>query len=147
MLADLAEERAVRADGRLRANTIIWLTTVTPDGQPQTSPVGYTWDGHTFLIISAPAAPKVRNLRGNPRVALHLDLDTADEEHSVLTIEGIAELDQAPPGGPAPLTGDEVAAYLEKHREAMDGAGMTPEEAFTELSTVIRVRPTRARSY
>ncbi|MEW2356017.1 nitroreductase/quinone reductase family protein [Spirillospora sp. NPDC029432] len=147
MLPDLKDERAVRAEERLRGNTVVWLTTVTSDGRPQTSPVGYVWDGSTFLIISAPAAPKVRNLRGNPRVALHLDLDTADEQHSVLTIEGVAELDPAPPGGRAPLTEDEVSAYLDKHLDAMNGAGMTPDEAFTELSTAIRVKPTRVRSY
>ncbi|TDC41069.1 TIGR03667 family PPOX class F420-dependent oxidoreductase [Actinomadura sp. KC345] len=147
MLPGLEGERAARAEERLSRETVIWLTTVTPDGQPQTSPVGYVWNGMTFLIISAPGAPKVRNLRGNARVALHLDLDTGSEDHSVLTIEGEAELDHAQAGGLAPLTEDEVSAYLEKHREAMDGAGMTPEEAFTELSTAIRVAPTRARSY
>src|SRR5665811_1859072 len=33
----------------LREGLVVWLTTVTP-GQPQTSPVWYHWDGHTFLI-------------------------------------------------------------------------------------------------
>ncbi|WP_165966699.1 pyridoxamine 5'-phosphate oxidase family protein [Actinomadura sp. 7K507] len=147
MLPDLEGERAARAEERLRKETVIWLTTVTPDGQPQTSPVGYVWNGKTFLMISAPGTPKIRNLRGNARVALHLDLDTASEDHSVLTIEGVAELDPAPAGGPAPLDEDEIAAYMEKHRESMDSAGMTPGEVFTELSTVIRVAPARVRSY
>ncbi|MGP4022955.1 pyridoxamine 5'-phosphate oxidase family protein [Actinomadura sp. 3N407] len=147
MFLDLEGERADRAEARLREETVIWLTTVTPDGQPQTSPVGYVWNGTTFLIISAPGTPKVRNLRGNARVALHLDLDTGSEDHSVLTVEGVAELDHAPPGGLAPVSEAEVSAYLEKHLETMNEVGMTPEEVFAEFSTAIRVTPTRVRSY
>jgi len=147
VLPDLEGEAGVRAEQRLHDQTVIWLTTVKPDGQPQTSPVGYVWDGATFLIISNPGAPKVRNLRGNPKVALHLDLDAAAETYSVLTIEGVAKLDPAPPGEPAPLSDGEISAYLEKHLESMRWAGVTPEETFADYSTVIRVTPSRARSY
>jgi PPOX class probable F420-dependent enzyme len=147
MLPDVEGESAVRAEERLREGTIIWLTTVTSSGQPQTSPVGYAWDGTTILIISNPGAPKIRNLRGNPKVALHLDLDDGAEAHSVLTIEGIADREDAPPGQPAQLSEKEVSAYLDKHLESMNWAGLTPEDTFADFSTVIRVTPTRARSY
>lgn len=147
MLPNLAGEAAAHAQRRLDDTTIIWLTTVGPGGQPQTSPVGYVWDGSRFLIVSAPGTPKVRNLRANPKVAMHLDLDTTSEDYSVLTIEGVAELDPAPAGRPAPLSEEERSAYVDRHREAIDSAGLTPEEAFTELSTVVRVKPTRARAY
>ncbi|PSK98910.1 hypothetical protein CLV63_104134 [Murinocardiopsis flavida] len=30
---------------------------------------------------------------------------------------------------------------------SMDSAGMTPDEVYTDLSTVVRVVPTRARAY
>ncbi|GLW09423.1 hypothetical protein Misp01_45520 [Microtetraspora sp. NBRC 13810] len=147
MLPNLEGEAGVRAEQRLQDQSIIWLTTVNSDGQPQTSPVGYTWDGTTLLIISNPGAPKIRNLRGNPKVSLHLDLDGDAEQFSVLTVEGVAEMDHAAPGEPAPLTESEVAAYLEKHLESMRWAGLTPEQTFADFSTVIRVKPTRARSY
>ncbi|MBF9135454.1 nitroreductase family deazaflavin-dependent oxidoreductase [Plantactinospora sp. S1510] len=147
MLPHLGTEAGIRAEQRLRDETVIWLTTVNPDGQPQTSPVGYVWDGARFLIISKPGIAKVRNLRDNPRVALHLDLDGDAEEFSVLTIEGVAELDPAPPGEPAPLREDEISGYVQKHLESMRWAGVTPEETFADFSTVIRVTPTRARSY
>ncbi|MFC9977464.1 nitroreductase/quinone reductase family protein [Spirillospora sp. NPDC127200] len=147
MLPHLDGEAAADAERRLRDETIIWLTTVRPNGQPQTSPVGYVWDGAAFLIISNPAAPKIRNLRANPKVTLHLDLDRDAERFSVLTIEGVAELEPAPPGGPAPLSEREVSAYLDKHLESMRWAGLTPEQAFADFSTAIRVTPIRARCY
>ncbi|MFI6518021.1 pyridoxamine 5'-phosphate oxidase family protein [Spirillospora sp. NPDC050679] len=149
MLPNLDGEAAASAEQRLRDETIIWLTTVRPDGQPQTSPVGYVWDGTTFLIISNPAAPKIRNLRGNPKVTLHLDLDLdrEAERFSVLTVEGVAELEPAPPGGSAPLSEQEVSAYLDKHLESMRWAGLTPEETFADFSTAVRVKPIRARCY
>ena len=147
MLPHLGTEAGIRAEQRLRDEAVIWLTTVNSDGQPQTSPVGYVWDGARFLIISKPGIAKVRNLRDNPRVALHLDLDGDAEEFSVLTIEGVAELDPARPGEPAPLSEGEISAYVEKHLESMRWAGVTPEETFADFSTVIRVTPTRARSY
>ncbi|GIG85986.1 pyridoxamine 5'-phosphate oxidase family protein [Plantactinospora endophytica] len=147
MLPNLSGAAADRAEQRLRDQTVLWLTTVSPSGQPQTSPVGYAWNGQTFLILSKPGIAKVRNLRRNPRVAMHLDLDTEAEEYTVLTIEGIAELDAAPPGVPAPLTRDEVTGYLDKHLESMRWAQVTPEQTFADYSTVIRVTPTRARCY
>ncbi|GAA1211869.1 pyridoxamine 5'-phosphate oxidase family protein [Pseudonocardia alaniniphila] len=147
MLPNLVDEAADRAEHRLRDQTVIWLTTVSPDGQPQTSLVGYAWHDTTFVILSRPGAPKVRNLRANPKVALHLDLDGDAENHSVLTIEGIAALSFAPPGESAPLSASETSAYVEKHLESMRWAGVTPEETFADFSAVIRVTPVRARSY
>lgn len=143
MLPNLEAEPGVRAERRLHDETIVWLTTVRPDGQPQTSPVGFVWDGARFLILSSPGSPKVRNLRSNPKVALHLDLGSGKEE-GVLTLEGVATLDPAPA---ARLGAEETTAYLERHLDAIHEAGLTPEEAFAELSAVIRVTPTRTRFY
>jgi PPOX class probable F420-dependent enzyme len=127
---------------RLQDEQEIWITTVRPDGQPQTSPVGYLWDGESFLILSQPNAPKVRNLRENPKVALHLDIDRdSDDDGGVITIEGTASID------PEPLSSAEAAAYETKFREAMASAGMTPAEVFAQFSAVIRITPTRTRVY
>jgi len=48
------------ADARLRAETIIWLTTVTPAGQPRSSAVWFGWDGSEFLIYGSAAGPRLR---------------------------------------------------------------------------------------
>ncbi len=62
-----------RPDRRLREELIVWLTTVRADGQPQTSPVWFLWDGETFLIYSRPDAARLRNIAANRRVSLNLD--------------------------------------------------------------------------
>jgi PPOX class probable F420-dependent enzyme len=147
MLPNLEPKAAAHAERRFHDEVNVWLTTVRADGQPQTSPVGTVWDGETFLVLTDPGSPKARNLRGNPKVALHLDTEQDPEGGGVLTVEGTATI-QVPPGGaPAPLSEAERAAYLERHLDAIRGAGLTPEEAFLRYSAVIRVTPTRVRSY
>ena len=139
MLPGLAETDTARAEQRLRAEREIWITTVRRDGQPQSSPVGFLWDGAEFLILSRPDSPKVRNLTGNPRLALHLDTDRSGADSGVLTLEGVAALDRAAVGA------DESAAYLARYEDVLRAAELTAESFFAEYSAVIRVRPTRAR--
>ena len=56
-----------RVYDQLRHDPIVWLTTVSPTGQPQPSPVWFMWDGADKIIIySKPDAPKVRNISGGP---------------------------------------------------------------------------------
>jgi PPOX class probable F420-dependent enzyme len=147
MLPNLDSENAARAEQRLGEETNVWLTTVRADGQPQTTPVGFVWDGKTFLIVTEPGSPKVRNLRGNPKVALHLDFEKDPKGGGVLTLEGVATVDFAPQGEPAQLSEDERAAYLDRHLDAIRSVGLTPAEAFAHYSAVIRVTPTRVRFY
>jgi PPOX class probable F420-dependent enzyme len=141
-LPGLDDRQSTRPEQRLRDEQEIWITTIRSDGQPQASPVGFLWDGTSFLILTAPRSQKVRNLRGNPRVALHLDIDRqAEEGGGVLTLEGTARLDGDP------MSDEEAATYAEKYADALRSAQMTAEEAFAELSAVIRVTPTRVRAY
>jgi len=124
---------------RLREAVVIWLTTVRSDGQPQSSPVWFVWDGERFLIYSRPGSGKVPNIRGNPRVSLNLDSD--GEGGDVVTIEGTAEIDPA-----APLA-NEVDAYVAKYLEHIRRLGTEPGPFASMYSTPIRVTPTRRRVY
>jgi PPOX class probable F420-dependent enzyme len=127
---------------RLQVEEEIWLTTVRPDGQPQTSPVGFLWDGDRFLVVTQPDSAKVRNLRANPRVSLHLDIDRSDGDGGgVLTAEGDAVVE------PGPLTGAEAARYVAKYRATMDLVGVTADEFLAGYSAVVRITPTRIRAY
>jgi PPOX class probable F420-dependent enzyme len=127
---------------RLRDEEEIWLTTVRPDGQPQTSPVGFLWDGERFLVVTRPESAKVRNLGANPRVSLHLDIDRSDGDGGgVLTVEGAAVLEAGP------LTSDEADRYVAKYRATMDLVGVTPDEFLAGYSAVVRITPTRTRAY
>jgi general stress protein 26 len=76
-LLDPSKPAHVRAEQRLRSETIAWLTTVRADGQAQSSPVWFLWDGESFLVYSQPHVQKVRNLAANPKVSLHLGDDGA----------------------------------------------------------------------
>ncbi|HWC39819.1 MAG TPA: pyridoxamine 5'-phosphate oxidase family protein, partial [Acidimicrobiales bacterium] len=60
---------------RLASTPLAWLTTVRRDGQPQSSYVWFHFDGTDILVASQPGTAKLRNIRGNPKVSLHLDGD------------------------------------------------------------------------
>lgn len=49
-------EAGSRADRRLREEEeeVAWLTTVRADGQPQSVPAWFLWDGETFIVYSRP---------------------------------------------------------------------------------------------
>jgi PPOX class probable F420-dependent enzyme len=97
-----------RADQRLRSEQIIWLTTVRADGQAQSSPVWFLWDGQTFLVYSQPQVPKVRNLAANPKVSLHLGDDGAGDD--IVIVEGTATVEPDAPRA------DHVEGFLAKYR-------------------------------
>jgi len=126
------------AERRLRHEPILWLTTVRGDGQPQSSPVWFLWDGDGFLVYSMPAAKKVANIRGNPKVSAHLSDD--GQGGDVVTLEGTAE-----------ITADRVKAadpaYVEKYRQMIIDLGYDIEGFAKEYSTAIRIVPTRARMW
>ncbi len=125
------------ADRRLRSEPIAWLTTVRSDGQAQSSPVWFLWDGESFLLYSQPHARKVRNLAANPKVSLHLNDDGAGDD--VVTFEGAATVEPDTPRA------DRVEGYLAKYRAAIVALGYEPGPFARTYSTAIRVRPTRAR--
>lgn len=125
------------AASRLRAEPIIWLTTVAPSGQPQSTPVWFLWDDGEFLIYGSSDGPKTRNIEANPRVSLHLEGN--GKGGAVVIFEGTARID---PAGPR---ADAVPAYLEKYREFIDSNGWTPQSFADDYPHVIRMSPARAR--
>ena len=74
----------------LRSSLLARLGYNGPDGAPRVVPVGYWWDGSTFVVCTATAAPKVRALERNPRVALSIDTDTQPPQ--VLLVRGTASV-------------------------------------------------------
>ena len=138
-MLDLDSPAGARADRRLRTEQILWLTTVRADGQPQSSPVWFLWDGETFLVFSQADAQKLRNLAGNPRVAVHLESDGTGDE--VLTVDGTAAVDpEVPPS-------DQIEEYRVKYREGIQAMGSTPAELARDFSVAIRIRPSRVRAW
>ena len=116
----------------------MWLTAVRSDGQPQSTPVWFLWDGSSFLMYSQPSAPKVRNIRANSKVSLHLSDDGLGED--VAIFEGTAE-----------IIGEGIkeheGAYVKKYRTRIADLGYEIERFAHEYSTAIRIAPTRARMW
>ena len=136
-MLDPSKQAHAHADRRLRSEQVAWLTTVRADGQAQSSPVWFLWDGETFLLYSQPGAQKVRNVGVNPKVSLHLGDDGAGGD--VVSVEGTATVE---PDGPR---ADRVEGYLAKYQTAIEALGYETGPFARTYSTPIRVCPTRAR--
>jgi PPOX class probable F420-dependent enzyme len=135
-MLDTTTEAGARADRRLREEIMIWLTTVRSDGQPQSVPVWFLWDGETFLVYSRPGQQKLKNIGRNARFGLHLN---ANDRGDVVRAEGAAEVVQDIP--PA----NEVGEYLEKYRESIACIGFDPDGFARAYSVALRVTPDRWR--
>lgn len=134
---DTTTKAGTRAAERLERELIAWLTTVTPAGQAQSSPVWFLWAGGEFLIYSQAAAPRIRNLGANAQVSVHLNSDDSGGDIVTMECEALVDL-TAPPATAVP-------AYVEKYRQPMAKSGRTPEKFSAEYPLPIRIRPTRIR--
>ncbi len=134
-MLDLTKERDAHIDKRLRAELMMWLSTVRPDGRPHLVPVWFLWDGETILIFSRPNQQKLRNLQHNPNVVVALD--TAGQGDDIVMIEGKAELLNDPAVSAA------LPAYAEKYKQRLELYGWTGEAMAQDYSQAIRITPTK----
>jgi PPOX class probable F420-dependent enzyme len=105
------------ADEQLREARNYWICTTRADGSPAASPVWALWrDGAVWFSCGATSL-KARNLRRDPRVAVHLESGS-----DVVVLDGVAAEEE--------LGGELAAAYEEKY-------GMRPPDD----SPVFRVEP------
>jgi PPOX class probable F420-dependent enzyme len=123
---------------RLDGELVAWMTTVSPAGLPQTSPVWFLVEDECFVIYSLASTPRTRNIEANPKVCLNLNSTPTGGE--VVIIEGLAEI--AADGPPAV----EDDAYVAKYREQMGDLGMTPASFSADYPVRIHVTPTRLRA-
>jgi PPOX class probable F420-dependent enzyme len=90
LTSHLPPGRREHVEARLRSNLMAWLTTVRPDGQPDSVPLWFlVRDDETILIYSRPKKTKLHNISENPRVTPGLDV--TDVGRDIIRIEGIAE--------------------------------------------------------
>jgi PPOX class probable F420-dependent enzyme len=135
--AALERETAGWAREHLADDVVAWLTTVAPDGTPQSSLVSFLWEGETILVYSQPDTPKLRNIARSPLVSFNLQSDPYGDH--LLTIEGTAAEDRAVPPS------DEHAAYAAKYREPLEHWEMGEAETARDFSVPIRITPRRIR--
>jgi len=136
-ILDQSKPAHAEADKRLRSEPIVWLTTVSPSGQPQSTPVWFLWQDGEFLIYGAKNGPKNGNIAAHPHVSLHLEGNGRGGGNVIF--EGTARID---PDGPR---ADAVPVYVEKYRPFIDAYGWTPASFAGDYPHVIRVTPKRAR--
>ena len=79
-----------------------WVATTRADGRPHANPVWGVWQADAFHFFTDPASLKARNIRRDPRAAVHLE--SGDE---VVIMEGTLE--------PAAAAADIVSAYERKY--------------------------------
>src|ERR1700722_4650210 len=117
MLFDPSKPVHAAALARLDAESGIWLTTVSPAGQPQSSLVWFLWDGTEVLIYGSKNGPKRPNIKANPRVGLNRGSDGSGG--GVVVLEGTARIDEvAPPPS-------QVPEYVAKYATGIQGLGWT----------------------
>jgi PPOX class probable F420-dependent enzyme len=137
---DRTTRAGARAVERLERDLILWLTTVTAGGQPQTSPVWFLWDGGEILVFSRADTPRPANIRANPLVAATFDGD--GDGGDVVSIEGEARIARE-----RAVLADVPAAYVEKHAAKLAEHGWTMESMLVDYPVEIRIRPTRVRAW
>jgi PPOX class probable F420-dependent enzyme len=140
LTSHLPAERRQHVELRLRSNLIVWLTTVRPDGQPDSVPVWFLMrDDETILVYTQAKKIKLRNIRENPKVTLGLDV--TDIGRDVIRIEGVAKhVADVPPA-------DQQQQYAAKYAERI-GAMFGTARQFAELfSEALIVTPRRLRDY
>jgi PPOX class probable F420-dependent enzyme len=136
LTAHLPAERRARVEGRLHANLMAWLTTVRPDGRPDSVPVWFLLrDDETILIYSQPGKVKLRNISTNPHVALGLDV--TDLGRDIVRVEGTAE--HAPGFPPA----DQVPDYVVKYTERIAANFGTPARFAAAFSAAVIITTQR----
>lgn len=139
MVFDTGSDADVHALARLGSDMIGWLTTVTPDGQPQTFPIWFLWDQGEVLVYSDRRAKRNLNIRANPRVSLHLNDDGGGGD--IVLVEGEARIDESTP---AP---EDNGAYNAKYGEWIRDQFTTAEEFMSVYNVPVRIRPTRGRAF
>lgn len=133
----LPAARREHVEARLRSNLMAWLTTVSPDGQPESVPVWFLLreEDETLLLYSEPRKPKLRHIQQNPQVALGLDV--TDIGRDVVRIDGRAR--QAPEVGPA----DKQPGYRAKYTERIGTLFGDTERFAARYSVPLLVTPRR----
>jgi nitroimidazol reductase NimA-like FMN-containing flavoprotein (pyridoxamine 5'-phosphate oxidase superfamily) len=75
----------------LEAAEVFWLSTVRADGRPHVTPVAAAWLDGILYFGTGSIAQKLKNLRGNPHVAL-----TTGSNHLATGFDVVVEGDAAP---------------------------------------------------
>jgi PPOX class probable F420-dependent enzyme len=128
---DESTEFGARVARRLREETSVWLTTVTPSGAPLPRPVGFLWDGDDTVSIYSQPGARIRNIARNPKVTLNFDGDGHGGD--IVILSGMAEVDES---GPSAADNTPWAA---KYAGEWEHARMTAQSFAQRFSVPVRI--------
>jgi PPOX class probable F420-dependent enzyme len=91
------------ARGVIQGDALAHVTTIDPDGRPQTTLAWVGLDGDEIVFATLPDQRKLRNLRRDPRITISIQTDrvTPYGLHEYLVIYGTARVTDG--GGPEVL--------------------------------------------
>jgi PPOX class probable F420-dependent enzyme len=121
---------------RLEKERIIWMTTVKPDGQPQSAPVWFVQEGEEIRVWSLDGE-RVKNIEQNPKVSLHLNDDGRGD--NIVIIEAEATIDRSI--GPGSAHKEFVVRYQTLLNKR------TWDWFDRDYPVPLRIRPTRIRAW
>lgn len=115
----------------LKKKTFVHLTTLMPDGSPQSSPVWCEYDGTHILINTAKGRVKDRNMRADPRVAL--SATDPDNPYRALMIRGkVAE-----------ITEEGAEALIDRLAKKYLGVDKYPYRRSGEVRVIYKIVPVK----
>jgi PPOX class probable F420-dependent enzyme len=119
----------------LETSEVVWLSSVRPDGGPHVVPIWFVWDGTTIVVLSKPAAQKVRNLALRPQAMVAIGEPAASFD--VELVEAMAEL------ADVPIDATLLERFARKYAAQLLQAAITIDQFAATYSRAIRLRPTR----
>lgn len=125
-----------RALRRLEIEQVAWFGTIGRDGYPHAVPIWFLWHDGRALIMSEPETAKVRNLRANDRVLLHLEAGADGEQLTVL--RGTAAISPEPSSAWVERIGE---AYTAKYDAWLQRLESTTASMAERYSVLIEVTP------
>jgi PPOX class probable F420-dependent enzyme len=137
-MIDERTEFGARVARRLREETVVWLTTVTPAGAPLPRPVGFLWDGGGLVSVYSQPGARVRNLESNPHVSLNFPGDGRGGD--IVVLSGAATLDRD-------ARADADDGYVAKYADHIARIGHTPESFADAYRVPVRIRLERLRGH
>jgi PPOX class probable F420-dependent enzyme len=138
-MIDESTDFGARAAAHLREEIVVWLTTVSPRGAPLPMPVWFLWDGGESVVMFSRDGARIRNLEGNPNVALNFAGDGGGGD--IVVLSGRATVDRDGPRA------DQVSAYLDKYADHIERIGHTPETFAEDYSVPVRIALTKLRGH
>lgn len=117
------------------------LTTLMPDGQPQTTPVWFSREGSSILINTMRDFRKQKNMRADPRVSLLIFDPKAPLRH--IEIRGlVVEMTEV---GALEHLDQLTAAYLNRPGARFFGDSVPAEEQARHTPVKVRIQPIHVR--